>query len=339
MIIKCGIIGLPNIGKSTIFNFLTNSKVKTENYPFCTINPNIGYSYYKDKRLFILNKLTKSKKITFAYIKFIDIAGLIKDAYKGDGLGNNFLTNIQSTNILIHVIRFFKDKKIINIYNNLNPIKNIKIINNELIYNDINICNDLIKKKIFLNKNKLFILKILKILKKNILLNKIKFNYNELKFLKTNNFLTIKPMIYIGNINNINYKKNSFLNFCKKNNIYIFFINPYKYYNNIEKKVTLINKIIYKILYFLKLKTFFTFNYNELKAWLVYKNTNLINGSSRIHTDFYKLFIKAKIIKYKDYIYYKNMKLLKKYGKIYIKGKNYLIKDGDIINFILNKKL
>lgn len=335
MSINCGLIGLPNIGKSSIFNLLTNSNIKVDNFPFCTINPNIGFCYYWDNRLFILNNIINTKKIFPISIKFIDIAGLIKGAYKGEGLGNLFLNNIQSTSLIIHILRCFENDNISHIYNNINPIRDLEIVNQELILKDLEICN-----KNLLNKNNIndYILlkKILINLENGLFINKLFLSKIEINNLKKYNFLTIKPMIYIANINNENFIfKSKLLNFCKKNKFIIFLLNINKFK---KKNEQIINKLLQKIIKFLNLHFYFTVSIKEIKAWILPKNSNLLHAGSLIHSDFIKLFIKAEIIHYDDFIKYKNKEFLKKNGKLYIKGKNYLVMDGDIINFILNQK-
>ncbi len=334
MKIKCGIIGLPNIGKSTLFNILTNSNVKNENFPFCTIKSNNKNIKIYSKKLYKISKITKSKKITFPQIEYIDIAGLIKGAYKGLGLGNNFLEDIRKTKILLHVIRIFKDKNIININKHINPIKDIKIINKEIIKSDIkqlikikNKCKDIKKRKKINN----YIYKIKK--KKNI--------YKE-NFLKKINLLIFKKHIYILNINkksdkNLIKKTKKYI-IKKKKNKNILILNIKKIYKKNKKYYIKINKkIIKNIIKLLNLIKFITTNKKETKQYLLKKNNNILNASKKIHNDFYKEFIKAKIINYKNFIKYKGWNFLKKKGKIKIKGKKYKIKNNDII-YIIKKK-
>ncbi len=337
MKIKCGIIGLPNIGKSTLFNILTNSNVKNENYPFCTIKSNNKNIKIYNNKLYKISKITKSKKITFPKIEYIDIAGLIKGAYKGLGLGNKFLEDIRKTKILLHIIRIFNDRKIININKNINPINDIKIINKEIIKSDIkqllkikNKCKDINKKKIINNY-------IYNIKKKKNIIYKNKFN-----FLKKINLLTFKKHIFILNINRKSNKnlikktKKYIINKIKNNNILIFNIKKL-YQKNKKYYIKINNKIIKNIIKLLNLIKIFTTNEKETKQFLIKKNNNIWNISKKIHNDFYKKFIKAKITSYKNFIKYKGWKNLKKRGKIKIKGKKYKIKNNDIIYILIKK--
>ncbi len=337
MKIKIGIIGLPNIGKSTLFNILTNSKIKNENFPFCTIKPNNKYINIYDKKTKYISNITKSKKIVNIKIKFIDIAGIIKGASKGLGLGNKFLKDIKKTNILIHVIRIFKNNKIINIYKNIDPIRDINILNDEMILSDI----EQLEKKKKKEKDKKKIETIEKYI--NLLLNNkniISKKNNINKITKKLNLLSIKKQIFILNINNKNndkylIKKTKEYIIKKKKNKYIISINIKKI--NKKKRDKIINKIK-KISYkLLKLINFFTTNKKETRIWITKKNNNILKIAKKIHSDFMKYFIKVEIINYKIFIKLNGWKKAKKKGKIKIKGKNYKIKNNDIIHFLINK--
>ncbi|NIG99066.1 MAG: redox-regulated ATPase YchF [Buchnera aphidicola (Periphyllus acericola)] len=345
--VQCGIIGLPNVGKSTIFNILTKMTVPSLNFPFCTISPNIGFSIVYDKRLINLKKIVSPKKVIFSSVKLVDIAGLVKGASKGEGLGNKFLQEIKKVNALIHVVRCFKDESIIHVQNKVNPINDIDVINTELIFSDINVCE---KSIIILNNSKnidenliyeekSLLNKCLLNLKNFIFLRKINFSQKEMFLIKKFNFLTLKPMLYLININ-IDNKKNVCLNNVKeflKNDIYKT-INPnsLKETNKYDNRLFDLSKIIHSIYKILKLKTFFTVGKKEIRAWSFIKNSKCIDVSKIIHSDFKKGFIRAKVIRYKDFIRYKNENSVKKAGKLKLEGKNYLVQDGDIIHFLFN---
>lgn len=359
MSFKCGIIGLPNVGKSTIFNAITSSNVQTKNYPFCTIKPNIGIAQVSDKRLKILSQITGVKKTINAKIEFVDIAGLIQGSYKGEGLGNQFLSKIRESDVIVHVLRFFKNKEISHISEIINPYEDARVINSELLLSDISLIDNMIAK---LNKNNNYEkIKIYEKLKKDLSSNKFSNLLNSKlstqKILKEIPLLVEKPMFYIANMeesqiknnisldsinNKINQKNSIIIKICassckfkdiktqdNKNKI----INKIKYEN---LQMHTIQKIINTGYEILKLNTFFTINKNEICSWTIKNNTTAIEASKKIHSDMQKGFIKAEVINFNDYIKYKGYKECKKAGKIKIEGKNYIINDGEIIKFRFN---
>ncbi len=342
MIIKCGIIGLPNIGKSTLFNLLTEQKVKNKNFPFCTIKSNIGHSIINSKKINKIIKFTKNKKIFLPKIKYFDIAGLIEGAHKGLGLGNQFLEDIRKTDILIHVVRIFKNPEIININKKINPIYDINIIKNEIILSDLLLLEKIknkYNKKEYINTINLFI----KNLEENKYINKNKLNNKQLKIIKNINLLTNKKNIYLLNIDNtLKHKKNKIEKIKKYiNNIeykpIILNVDIKKSLHQNKKKLYTqykINKKIIKKLNFIK---FFTIKNKKITLWLTNKKNNIINSIKQIHNDFVKKFIKAEVINFKKFIRYKGWNKIKKMGKIKIKGKKYKIKNNDIIHIMINK--
>lgn len=354
MSFKCGIVGLPNVGKSTLFNALTNSKVAALNFPFCTINPNVKIVSVPDIRLIQLNTIINSKKLIPSTIQFIDIAGLIKGAAKGQGLGNKFLDCIRNTDVIIHVVRFFKDNNIIHISGKVNPKKDINVINDELILADLNHCKKLLNNKnllLYKEEYKIFLKKCELHLQNFNMLYYCAFNENEKKFIKNLNFLTFKPMIYVLNINEKISKKNVNLieiyKIAKKENTPIILIQALleekisniknkndSYFNKFMIKKSALNNLIHTCYSLLKLHTYFTIGIKEIRSWTIPINSTALYAARKIHSDIQKGFIRANIISFSDYIFFKDEKKIKKLGKLRSEGKNYIMQDGDIVHFL-----
>ncbi|WGH26258.1 MAG: YchF family ATPase [Candidatus Bostrichicola ureolyticus] len=329
---KCGIIGLPNVGKSTLFNCISNFKVPSYNFPFCTIKPNISSVQVPDKRLNQLKLLINPKQVVPAVLEILDIAGLVKGAHKGEGLGNQFLANIRETQAIIHVLRCFKDENIIHIEGNVNPIRDKEIIDLELQLKDIETLEKFLTKKNQINQIIELLRRILKILNLGKNVRNIPLSNNEIQLLINNNIqlLTAKPIIYVCNADksiNIDLIKK-----LEEEKTQILILNAQSNEKSNEKE-TIITKLITSIYYLLNIKTFFTVGKKEIRAWTIDKYCTALEASSVIHTDFKKYFIRAEIIHYDDFIKYGSYNKAKEVGKVYLEGKNYLIKDGDIINF------
>lgn len=350
---NCGIIGLPNVGKSALFQILTNISVRVDNFPFSTIQPNLALVPISDLRLEKINYITKSKKIIPDTIEFMDIAGLIKGASQGEGLGNNILNHINKTNILCHVVRCFSNNLIIHVENNIDPTRDVNIINTELIFFDILKCEKLIdffkknrSSSFSINDQTLYILKqYLNGLYNGIPIRKINLNKTNIEIVKKLNFLTAKPIIYIANVNEI-FEKNKHFEKLKKiaylENIPIIPCCVVLNHDSLKKEKNYNNKIsstiINQILSLLGLNTFFTFNENFLRSWIYSLNTTALEAANKVHSDFKKDFIRVQVIKYNDFITCKGEHGAKKSGKIYFLGKDYLIKDGDILKFLFQKR-
>ncbi|WP_185868688.1 redox-regulated ATPase YchF [Blattabacterium cuenoti] len=330
---KCGIIGLPNTGKSTFFNILSRSNVLSENFPFCTIEPNYGTIKVPDKRLKILQEIVNPMKIIPSEIKVIDIAGLIKGAHKGDGLGNRFLSHIRETDGIVHMIRFFNDENISHVEGTIDPIRDKEIVDLEMQLKDLETIEKILKKEKGKYKNLLKDLYCFLKQGKNIRMFPFHSHY-ERKYIKhTFHFLTEKPVIYIANINK-NINSSSLKRFEEslqndKSNVFIF---PMK-----NPSFDKIENVIKQLMNLLTLQNFFTVGKQEIRSWNIPIPCTAYEASSVIHTDFQKGFIKAEIIHYHDYIKYKSEEKIKKLGKIFLAGKKSLIRDGDIIHFRFNR--
>lgn len=357
---KCGIIGLPNVGKSTLFNALTKSNVAAKNYLFCTIKPNIAITAIPDDRLYNLSKIVNAFKITPSFIEFVDIAGLVHGASKGEGLGNQFLSNIRETSVIIHVVRCFSDDKILHISGKIDPISDINIINTELILADFNIIEKILtqySKKLNSHNNPdiIKIISLLSHIKKQLNqfcpIRSINLSKEEKKIINQFYFITAKPVIYVINIDNNKFlcldKIYSYLNKDRCTILTISATNAYNIVNSYnEKNINFfsksqeinedINKIILHGFKLLGLKTYFTVGKKEIRSWIIHKNCTALDASKIIHTDFKKGFIRAKVISYSNFIKFHGEKGAKLAGKVKLEGRDYIVQDGDIINFLFN---
>ena len=365
MSLTAGIVGLPNVGKSTLFNAITKKNILAANYPFATIDPNVGVVTVPDKRLEYLQDLYQTENVIPTTYEFTDIAGLVKGAASGEGLGNKFLSHIREVDAIVEVVRCFEDKNIIHVENNVDPIRDIEIINVELILADLEVVENRINKigkKAAMSKDKEIQreVRILNQIKETLLKNepirKLEFDEEDYKYVKAFNFLTYKPIIYMANINEDDLVNDG--------NMYVDQVREYANKEN-AKVITVcakieselvelsddekteflhelgicdsgLDKLIYATYDLLGLATYFTAGVQECRAWTFKKGMKAPECAGIIHTDFERGFIRAEVMSYDDLHECGSEKAVKEAGKMRLEGKEYVMQDGDICHFRFN---
>ena len=361
---KCGIVGLPNVGKSTLFNCLSNAKAQSANYPFCTIEPNIGTVSVPDERLFELEKLVKPERVLPAVVEIVDIAGLVKGASKGEGLGNKFLANIRECEAIIHVLRCFENGNIVHVEGSVDPMRDKEIIDIELQLKDIEtLAKSVEKAKKFIKSGKKD-----DVMTYETLLNLQKFveegkNAREFpmddfstEIISDVQLLTNKPVLYVCNVDENSIKNgNEWIGkieeMAAKENAEVVVlaaqieadINELDTFE--EREMFLdelgltepgVNRLIRKAYDLLKLQTYFTAGVKEVRAWTIGRGWTAPQAAGVIHTDFEKGFIRAEVIKYEDFLKFGSEAKVKEAGKLAVEGKEYIVQDGDMMNFRFN---
>lgn len=365
MSLTAGIVGLPNVGKSTLFNAITKQEILAANYPFATIDPNVGTVIVPDKRVEVLENMYNPDRTIPTTFEFTDIAGLVKGASQGEGLGNKFLSHIRETDAIVEVVRCFEDSNIIHVDGNVDPIRDVEVINIELILADLEIIDNRINKigkKAQTSKNKddlkeyNLLNRIKESLEKNIPIRKLEFDEEELKILSSFNLITGKPIIYVANVSeeDIATKGNKYVDelrdYASKENTEVLMIcakieselseleidEKKEFLNELGIEESGLSQLIKATYHLLGLATYFTVGSDEVKAWTFKRGMKAPACAGLIHTDFEKGFIRAEVMSYNDLVACGSELKVKESGKMRLEGKEYIMQDGDICHFRFN---
>ena len=363
---KLGIVGLPTVGKSTLFNSLTKAGAESANSPFCTIDPNVGVVAVPDERLKLLGDLYHSKKVTPAVIEFVDIAGLVKGASKGEGLGNQFLSNIREVDAIVHVVRCFEDSNVVHVDGNVNPLRDIETINLELIFSDLEILERRIAKVAKgarMDKEQAKELAMLERVKERLEDGKLAIGFetedeDEEEYFKNLNLLTAKPVIYAANVGEEDLANDGADNagvqavreYAKETGSEVFAIcaqieeeiselddeERQMFLDDLGLKESGLEKLIRASYHLLGLMSFLTSGEDETRAWTIKQGTKAPQAAGKIHTDFERGFIKAEVVNYKDLLENGSLAAAREKGLVRMEGKEYVVQDGDVILFRFN---
>jgi len=362
MALHCGIVGLPNVGKSTLFNALTKATIAAENYPFCTIDPNIGVVPVPDSRMDALAEIVQPQRVLPTTIEFVDIAGLVAGASKGEGLGNQFLGNIRETDAIVHVVRCFEDDNVVHVAGKIDPINDIEVINTELALADMATIEKALQRVVKASKSgnkdelakKLVLEKISAHLDQGEPVRSLGLTEDEVKLIKEYCLITIKPTLYIANVQDDGFEDNPMLekvkDFAAQEGANVVAVcaaieaeivqleedEKQEFMEDLGLDEPGLNRVVRAAYTLLNLATYFTAGVQEVRAWTIPVNATAPQAAGVIHTDFEKGFIRAEVISYQDFVENKGEQGAKDAGKWRLEGKDYPVQDGDVVHFRFN---